>query len=158
MALPQRSQPQLPPSRSNRLGSIQRVRRPSQHIRANRNTLLEVGAMISVNAFVSLNAIVTIVKLLPHNATQRQQLQSIETEVTAHDRRVQDLRKEFVQYFDPQQTRINKRQLSDRLDAGQRKIILTGPEPPISSPQEDAIDINQGVEPGNFSEDGFLSD
>lgn len=134
MALPQRSQPQLPPSRSTRSGSIQR--RPSHQTRSTRNTLLEVGAMIGVNAFVSLIAIVTIIKLLPHNATQRQQLQSIETEVTALDRRVQNLRKEFVQYFDPQQTRINKRQLSDRLDAGQRKIILTEPE--LTSPSLEA--------------------
>lgn len=157
MALPQHSQPQLPPSYSNRPGSIQRVRRPSQHIRANRNTLLEVGAMIGVNVFVSLIAIVTIVKLLPHNATQRQQLQSLETEVTALDRRVQDLRKEFVQYFDPQQTRINQRQLSDRLDAGQRKIILTEPEPPIAPSQEDAIHLNEGNKPTNVVENATPS-
>lgn len=82
---------------------------------------------MAVNVFVAAIALVTIVKLIPHNATQQEQLQSLEAEVTALDNRVDVLRKEFVQYFDPQQAQVNKRQLSDRLTAGQRKIILTAP-------------------------------
>ena len=93
---------------------------------------LEVGAMMGVNLFVAAIALVTIIKLIPHNATQQEQLQALEAEVTALDERVNALRREFVQYFDPQQAQVNKRQLSDRLNAGQRKIILT---PPQTHPQ-----------------------
>lgn len=102
-------------------------RRSQNRTKASKNMAIEVGAMMVVNGFVAAIALVTIIKLIPHNATQQEQLQSLEAEVTALDRRVEDLRKEFVQYFDPQQAQVNKRKLSDRLNAGQRKIILIPP-------------------------------
>lgn len=126
--LPPQSGPQLPmsvPPHRNR--QVLAKRRAQNRSRANKDMALEVGAMMGVNAFFAVIALVTIVKLIPHNATQQEQLQSLESEVTALDNRVESLRKEFVQYFDPQQAQVNKRQLSDRLNAGQRKIILTPP-------------------------------
>ncbi|MEM9216175.1 MAG: hypothetical protein AAGD25_17745 [Cyanobacteria bacterium P01_F01_bin.150] len=136
MSLPQLRQPSHPLSDSSHLDApapnsynrkMLATRRNHNRTRADREMAIEVGAMMGVNLFVAVIAVVTIVKLIPHNATQQEQLQSLEAEVTALDNRVDILRQEFAQYFDPQQALVNKRQLSDRLSAGQRKIILMEP-------------------------------
>ena len=126
--LPPQSGPQLPvPVPPHRNRQVLAKRRVQSRSKASKEMAIEVGVMMGVNVFVAAIALVTIIKLIPHNATQHEKLQALETEVTALDRRVNSLRKEFVQYFDPQQAQVNKRQLSDRLNEGQQRIILTAP-------------------------------
>ncbi|NET48984.1 MAG: hypothetical protein F6K09_09715 [Merismopedia sp. SIO2A8] len=164
MSLPQRSSPplvhhsshrsstehhalvhSLPTSRPRQKLARQRVqRRLTQH----KELAFEVSSMMAINLFISLIAIATIAKLLPHNASQHHKLRSLEAEVNALDRRVNDLRHDFTNYFDPQQSRVNMRHLSDRLEPGQRKIIFSEPpetvatepdQPPVPTQQEASV-------------------
>ena len=144
------SSPSLPvhvPPHQNRQALARR--RAQNRTKASKDMAIEVSSMMGVNIFIAAIAIVTIIKLIPHNATQQEQLQSLEAEVTALDNRVEDLRKEFTQYFDPQQAQINKRQLSDRLNAGQRKIILTPSStyeyPPLELDAENQVDEDEAL-------------
>jgi len=151
MSLPQRLAPLLPGEERSPNGAVvprryvrRRVRRQGDN---HRGMALERGLMLTVNGVISVIAVVTIAQLLPHNASQQRKLRALEAEVGALDHRVDQLRDEFVLYFDPQQTRSNIRRLSDRLDAGQRKVILSDPAPGTEYPDEDA-----GVDTGTAAD------
>ena len=127
MTLPQRSSPQpLPPQRRSSSMGKHRLRRTSSNIaqQAYQEKATEILMMMAVNGAIALVAALALIKLIPYNASQQTKLRSLEAEVNTLDQRVDHLRQEFTNNFDPQQSRSNMRILGDRLEQDQREIIF----------------------------------
>ncbi|MGK7888122.1 MAG: hypothetical protein AB4042_02230 [Leptolyngbyaceae cyanobacterium] len=113
-----------------------RPRRSARPAQSTRSQGTELWLMIGVNLMIATIAGLTILRLRDYNAEQQVKLQDLEVELTTLERRVDHLRRDFTSYFDPQQTRSNMRILSDRVEAGQRKVVLIDPSPSSWQPTE----------------------
>jgi hypothetical protein len=106
------------PRRAN--PQIKRRRRP----RSSRVRALEATVKLAVNVVVSAAAVYGLVKLLPYQWSQQEKLWEIQTEVNLAEGRVNRLRADFNRYFDPQQAKSIMQEQSNRVDPGQRPVIL----------------------------------
>ncbi|NEQ97042.1 MAG: hypothetical protein F6K30_10000 [Cyanothece sp. SIO2G6] len=152
MALPQRLSPSSlavsPRANPVPRNQVHRYAIPSQKSQSRGPELL---VMIGINLAIATVAGLAVLRLLPYNAEQQRKLQALEVEVNALDQRVDHLRQEFTNYFDPQQTRSNMRILSDRVEDGQRKLVLIDP-PAASLPFSGAEGANPAFDPSSVGE------
>lgn len=88
----------------------------------------EAIAVISVNLILATFASVALVRLILYNMAQQEKIGILDAEVEETQTRVNKVREEFSQYFDPQQMTSIMRQQSHRVEAGQARIIFTEPE------------------------------
>jgi len=124
-------QPPPSPAKSNSARSPRRRRSTSRRQRQQQQAIAtEAAAMIMVNLVLAIAAVSALVRLLPAKVAQQAKLQEVETEVAELEQRVDDLRQDFTQYFDARQTRSNMRGLSNRIEGGERQVILIDPAEP----------------------------
>ena len=88
----------------------------------------EAIAVITVNLILAIFASAALVRLILYNLAQQEKIEILDAEVEETQTRVNKVREEFSQYFDPQQTTSMMRQQSHRIEAGQARIIFTEPE------------------------------
>lgn len=119
----QESRPPLDRKQTSQTAPKRKVRKRSV---ANpyRALALENTVKIFVNGLLIVGAASALVKLLPYSFSQQAKLQEITTEVSLTKNRVDDLQKDFNRYFDPQQSKKIMQEQSNRVEPGQRQIIL----------------------------------
>ena len=101
----------------------QRKSRNRRH--PHRSMALQTTVKLTVNVLLSAAAVSALVKLLPYYQSQQEKLQEIQTEVKLTEGRVNRLRTDFNRYFDPQQAKNIMQEQSNRVNPGQRPVILT---------------------------------
>lgn len=117
----QPSRPPLKPVEPRRVASQRKSRnrrRPYQVM------ALQTTAKLTINVLLSAVAVSALVKLVPYYWSQQEKLQEIQTEVKLTEGRVNSLRTDFNRYFDPQQAKSIMQEQSNRVDPGQRPVIL----------------------------------
>jgi len=132
-------QPSRPPLQPVEPRRVAPPRRKSRNRRSSRLVALQATAKLTVNVLISAAAVSALVKLLPYHWSQQEKLQEISSEVNLTEGRVNQLRTDFNRYFDPQQTKTIMQEQSNRVDPGQRPVILvdkavTKVEKPAPSP------------------------
>lgn len=100
----------------------QRKSRNRRH--PHRSMALQTTVKLTVNVLLSAAAVSALVKLLPYYQSQQEKLQEIQTEVKLTEGRVNRLRTDFNRYFDPQQAKNIMQEQSNRVNPGQRPVIL----------------------------------
>lgn len=117
----QPSRPPLKPVEPRRVASQRKSRdrrRPYQVM------ALQTTAKLTINVLLSAVSVSALVKLVPYYWSQQEKLQEIQTEVKLTEGRVNSLRTDFKRYFDPQQAKSIMQEQSNRVDPGQRPVIL----------------------------------
>lgn len=89
-----------------------------------RSMAVQTTVKLTVNVLLSAAAVSALVKLLPYYQSQQEKLQEIQTEVKLTEGRVNRLRTDFNRYFDPQQAKNIMQEQSNRVNPGQRPVIL----------------------------------
>lgn len=118
----------------------------------------ESMAIIAVNLLLAIAAAVAVVRLVTYNFSQQKTVEILDAEVADTEERVGNVREEFSQYFDPQQTKAIMRQRSHRIEAGQARIVLIEPEsfPRPETPGMNATDANAfGLKETDLNETGL---
>ena len=117
----QPSRPPLKPVEPRRVASQRKNRnsRPSYQVMA-----VQTTAKLTINILLSAVAVSALVKLVPYYLSQQEKLQEIQTEIKLTEERVNSLRTDFNRYFDPQQAKSIMQEQSNRVDPGQRPVIL----------------------------------
>ncbi|MEM9451613.1 MAG: hypothetical protein AAGA75_24210 [Cyanobacteria bacterium P01_E01_bin.6] len=108
---------------------------------------MESFAVVAVNTTLAIAASVGIVRLIVYNVAQQAKIDLLEAEVESSETRVDQVREEFSQYFDPHQANSIMRQQSHRIEAGQVRIILEGQD--SSSDSDAVIEDSNSVEAEN---------
>ena len=118
----QPSRPPLKPDEPRRSPQkkSQRSRRPNPY----RVIALETTAKLTVNVVLSAAAVYGLCQLLHYQWFQQEKLQEVRTEVKLTQERVNLLRTDFDRYFDPLQAKSVMQEQSNRVETGQRQIIL----------------------------------
>ena len=131
----QQSRPRIQPLEPRRVDP-----RPRRHRRIHpyRVQAFETTAKLAVNIVLSTAALSALVQILPYQWSQQEKLGEIQTEVKLIEGRVNLLQTDFSRYFDPQQAKSIMQEQSNRLDPGQRQLVLlhkatTQVEAPASS-------------------------
>ncbi|KGF73571.1 hypothetical protein DO97_19015 [Neosynechococcus sphagnicola sy1] len=114
-------QPHQPPQTPRALPRQRRRHQPTY-----RGRTLEVAAKLGVNLMLGTVAVMTLVNLLPYAQTQDAKLQTMRQEVSKTEARVNQLKADFSQYFDPQQARVIMQQQGYRVDPLQYQIVWLG--------------------------------
>ncbi|MEB3358879.1 MAG: hypothetical protein VKK04_19290 [Synechococcales bacterium] len=124
-------QPSPSPTKKSQLGRSSSRRQPTarrqRRQRHHQAVAAEAIAMTVVNLILAIAALSALVRLLPASITQQAKLQELEGEAKVLEDRVNKQRQIFNQYFDPQQTQSNMRELSNRIETGEQQIILIDP-------------------------------
>lgn len=115
--------PHLQPVRQKR-----RAVRPKSRPQSHTVLALEAIVKISVNALLSTGAIATLLHLMPHRTAQEVKLKELQTAVRAAEQRVQRTSESFSQVFDPANTAVLMQEQSNRIQPGQRQVILHDPD------------------------------
>ena len=89
-----------------------------------RSMAVQTTVKLTVNVLLSAAAVSALVKLWPYYQSQQEKLKEIQTEVKLTEGRVNRLRTDFNRYFDPQQAKSIMQEQSNRVNPGQRPIIL----------------------------------
>jgi hypothetical protein len=97
---------------------------------------IETTAKLAVKIVLSAAAVSALVKILPYGWFQQQKLGEIQTEVKLREGRVNHLRTEFSRYFDPQQAKSIMQEQSNRLDPGQRQLVLLNKASTVEAPAQ----------------------
>lgn len=142
---------------NHNLARSSRAHSPNVGHRRNQARAAETFMMMAVNSIIAVIAVLALIRLAPYNASQRTKLRSLEAEVNTLDNRVENLREEFTNHFDPQQSRTNMRVLGDRLEYDQREIIFISPSPEEDTPTEQSesnqVQQDNDIAPTAVSED-----
>lgn len=119
----QTSRPPLEPRETSRTPLQRKVRK---RINANPYRVLAVENTVKliVNGVLIVGAASALVKLIPYSFSQQAKLHEITTEVKLTENRVDHLQKDFNRYFDPQQSKRIMQEQSNRVEPGQRQVIL----------------------------------
>lgn len=118
----QPSRPPLKPVEPRRRVASQRKSHNRRH--PYRVMALQTTAKLAINVLISTVAVSALVKLVPYYLSQQEKLQEIQTQVKLTEGRVNSLRTDFNRYFDPQQAKSIMQEQSNRVDPGQRPVIL----------------------------------
>ena len=117
----QPSRPPLQPVNPRRVAhSVNRRRRLSPY----RFMVIENTAKLTVSVVLSVVTVSSLIKLLPYQWSQQEKLWEVQTEVKLTEGRVNHLRTDFNRYFDPQQTKSIMQEQSNRVNPGQRQVVL----------------------------------
>ncbi|WP_448599254.1 slr1601 family putative cell division protein [Thermoleptolyngbya sp.] len=112
--------------------------RPRRRLRQRRNphqsVAVEASLRLAVNVVVGMVAIASIVRLLPQNVSQQQQLNQLQSDVTELEQRVDRLQETFARQFDAGQTRSVMQEETGRIGIGQRPVVWvkTAPDAAIA--------------------------
>jgi len=113
-------QPSRPPLKPPVRRTSPAKSRPSVH----RVVALETTVKLVINILLSAVALSGTVQLLRYQWLQQEKLREIQTEVSSTQKRVDRLQTDFNRYFDPQQAKSIMQEQSNRVAAGQQRIIL----------------------------------
>ncbi|MEQ8998474.1 MAG: hypothetical protein RID53_18410 [Coleofasciculus sp. B1-GNL1-01] len=117
----------IPTSRPTRQPLPTRRRVPRQERRPRRHSYSVVAGEITVKLVVNLilctAAIAGLAQLLPYHLSQKAKLQEVRSEVKRTQSRVQKLRNDFGEAFDPAQARRVMQDQSYRVDPNQRQVV-----------------------------------
>lgn len=119
----QPSSPELQPIRQpkrNLPRPKRRLRQRSYQIMA-----LETTVKIGVNLAISAAAVSALTQLFPHHWSGQEKLRQVRTEVKTAQERVNNLRAEFDNTFDPRQANSIMQQYGNRIPVNQKQIVLT---------------------------------
>ena len=86
--------------------------------------VIENTAKLTVSVVLSVVTVSSLIKLLPYQWSQQEKLWEVQTEVKLTEGRVNHLRTDFNRYFDPQQTKSIMQEQSNRVNPGQRQVVL----------------------------------
>ncbi|PSB28429.1 hypothetical protein [Stenomitos frigidus] len=116
----------LPPQPPKRSRTVPRTKAKSrQH--PHRPLAIEATVRLSVNVVLSTVAISALTQLLPYRSSQIDRLQELQAALKSMDERVQQVKSNFEQYFDPYRTEANMQAQSHRIGAQQRRIVWREP-------------------------------
>lgn len=115
----QQPTPPLKPEEPRRIARKRKNRRHPYQTAAR-----QTATKVVVNLLLTIVAGSAIIKLVPYYLSQQRQLQEIRSEVELAEGRVERLRTDFNRYFDPQQARSVMQEQSNRIEPGQRPLIL----------------------------------
>lgn len=118
----QPSKPPLQPVNPRRVAP--KTNRRRRRLSPYRFMVIETTAKLSVSVVLSAVAVTSLIKLLPYQWSQQEKLSEVQTEVNLAEGRVKHLRTDFNRYFDPQQTKIIMQEQSNRVNPGQRQVVL----------------------------------
>ncbi|HEY9624271.1 MAG TPA: hypothetical protein V6C78_28200 [Crinalium sp.] len=102
---------------SRRAKQRQLKRRPDRAI------AFELSTKVVINALLIIASASTLIKLVPYHRVQQAKLNGIRSEVAQIEKRVDQLRVDFSNQFDPQQTMENMQEHSGRIYPNQRRIV-----------------------------------
>ncbi len=117
-------QPSRPPLQPVEPRRVVLQRKSRNRCRPYRSMAVQTTVKLTVNVLLSAAAVSALVKLLPYYQSQQEKLQEIQTEVNLTEGRVNRLRTDFNRYFDPQQAENIMQEQSNRVNPGQRPVIL----------------------------------
>jgi len=83
----------------------------------------EITVKLVVNLILCAAAIAGLAQLLPYHLSQKAKLQEVRSEVKRTQSRVQKLRNDFGEAFDPAQARRVMQDQSYRVDPNQRQVV-----------------------------------
>jgi outer membrane murein-binding lipoprotein Lpp len=95
----------------------------------------EAIVKLGVNALISSAAIAALTQLIPYSVSQQAKLQEIQSEVKTANVRVDRLKAEFANLFDPHQTSTVVQEQANRIPADSRTVVLGDVEPLIQPTQ-----------------------
>lgn len=117
-------QPSRPPLQPVEPRRVVPQRKSRNRGRPYQSMAVQTTVKLTVNVLLSAAAVSALVKLLPYYQSQQEKLQEIQTEVKLTEGRVNRLRTDFNRYFDPQQAKNIMQEQSNRVNPGQRPVIL----------------------------------
>lgn len=121
-------QPSRPPLRPVEPIRRQAARpRPRQQGNPHQAIAAGFGVKLAVNIILSIASVTALVKLIPQNLAQKQELAELHTEVVQVEQHVSVLQADFSRRFDPQQARSIMQEQSSRVDPEQRPIVWVNP-------------------------------
>lgn len=88
----------------------------------------EIAAKLLVNVVLSAAAIAGLSQLLPYHLSQQVKLREVEAEVKRTQSRVNNLRNDFGNAFDPSQAKRVMQEQSYRVDPTQRQVVWQDPD------------------------------
>lgn len=88
----------------------------------------EIAAKLLVNVVLSAAAIAGLSQLLPYHLSQQGKLREVEAEVKRTQLRVNNLRNDFGNVFDPAQAKKVMQEQSYRRDPTQRQVVWEDPD------------------------------
>lgn len=108
------------------LPTRRRVPRPKRHPRRHSYSVVagEITIKLLVNLILCSAAIAGLAQLLPYHLSQKAKLQEVRAEVERTQNRVDKLRNDFSQAFDPAQARQVMEKQSYRVDPNQLQVVL----------------------------------
>lgn len=117
---PARVRPKAKPIRRAKLTPKQR----QQHQQArHRSMAIEVSLKIGVNVLISGVALTTLFNMISHRIAQQQKLQELQAEVQVTEQRVNQLKTDFNQAFDPGQERQIVQEQTHFVDPNRTPIV-----------------------------------
>ena len=117
-------QPSRPPLKQVEPRRVASQRKNRDRRRPYQVMAVQTTAKLTINVLLSAVAVSALVKLVPYYLSQQEKLQEIQTEIKLTEERVNSLRTDFNRYFDPQQAKSIMQEQSNRVDPGQRPVIL----------------------------------
>jgi predicted PurR-regulated permease PerM len=104
------------------------------HHRLYRVIAAETSAKLIVNCLFCIAAGVGLMQLLPFYHSQQAKLAEVKNEVNRTQGRLDNLKGDFTRYFDPQQSRRNMQEQSQRVSPEQPQIIMRENDPAPEEP------------------------
>lgn len=115
--------PSPKPPRKPRIRSQARQRQ-SPH----RATAIEVATKLGINLLFAAAALSALVKLIPANLEQQEDLQRLQVEVDEATSKVVILQADFDRHFDPQQAMNVMQEQNIRFNPKQRQVVWLKPD------------------------------
>ncbi len=117
---PSRVRPKAKPVRRAKLTPKQRQR---QQQTRHRSMAIEVSLKLGVNVLISAVALTTLFRMVSHQVAQQQKLQELQVEVQVTEKRVNQLKTDFNQAFDPSQERQIAQEQTHFVDPNRTPIV-----------------------------------
>ncbi|HBL10805.1 MAG TPA: hypothetical protein DD379_05260 [Cyanobacteria bacterium UBA11162] len=121
----QPSRPTRQPLQTRRM--VPRTQRRQQR-HSYQGVAVETTAKLAVNLVLCAAAIAGLAQLLPYHLSQQAKLREVRAEVKRTQTRVDHLRQDFGDAFDPAQARRVMQEQSYRVDPTQRHIVWEKPD------------------------------
>ncbi|NJO77418.1 MAG: hypothetical protein HC827_02130 [Cyanobacteria bacterium RM1_2_2] len=114
------------PPRKPRVRSQSRQSRPRQS--PHRAAAIEAAVKVGINFLFAAAALSALVKLIPSNLQQQEDLRRLQVEVDEASSQVASLQADFDRHFDPQQTMDVMQEQNIRFNPRQRQVVWLNPD------------------------------
>jgi hypothetical protein len=116
--------PRKPRVRRRQVSQQQSHQRQSPH----RATAIEAATKLGINFLFAAAALSALIKLIPSNLEQQEDLQRLQVEVNEASSQVANLQADFDRHFDPQQALNVMQEQNIRFNPRQRQVVWLNPD------------------------------